>query len=448
MIKGKIYSAKGIAEIVNGELIGDDCSIEQISLNSKEKSVLGHCFFAIKGEKFDGENFVLEAVKNGAKIVVSSKREPTIYTKIYVRDTKEALYKLAKYNIGNTKIIGVTGSVGKTTIKELASAVLSKKYSVSATYENYNNEIGVSLTLLGIKDEDFCVVEMGMRGLGEIELLARISTPEISIISNAGTAHIERLGSEENILKAKAEILKHTKKHAIVPSEKRFKGIDYKNLKVSFIGEQKGVYSDWFNIENEGISFNIIDNNLNKEYNAFIHSFYPHDIQNALFAYELGRVCNVPAEKIIDGIFEFKNYKNRGSIQKIRNFELINDSYNASLESVKASIIGLLGLCKKKNKIPFVVLGDMLENGDFSEKYHLEIGAFLRKNNVENLVTFGCLSQKICEGLGGGIHFDSYEKIIDYLKENVNENHIALIKASRRLSFEKIIEGLKQKNEN
>jgi UDP-N-acetylmuramoyl-tripeptide--D-alanyl-D-alanine ligase len=192
-----IFDSIKIADVLNSKLIGENKKIEDITLNSKEQLNKTTCFFAIRGEKYDGNNFISEAVKNGAGLIVTNVKPNIEVPYILVDDTKIALGILGKHNKGGTKIVGITGSAGKTTTKEMIKALLSQKYNVYATRLNENNEIGVAKTLLRIKNHDFCIVEMGMRGLGEIRYLSSIAEPDISVITNAGTAHLERLGTKE-----------------------------------------------------------------------------------------------------------------------------------------------------------------------------------------------------------------------------------------------------------
>mgnify|MGYP003305247738 CR=1 FL=1 len=214
MISIKPRKASEIAEIVSGVLLGEDILIDRISLSSNERMGEGCCFVAIKGEKYDGNDFIEDALKNGASLVICE-RKSSCDACITVDNTRIALLKLAAASKGDTKIIGITGSVGKTTVKNMIISVLSQKYKVTGTSENQNNEIGVALTMLGITNEDFCVLEMGMRALGEIDLLSSYALPETAVITNAKTSHIELLGNEENILQAKLEILNYKPKNKL-----------------------------------------------------------------------------------------------------------------------------------------------------------------------------------------------------------------------------------------
>ena len=449
MIKTKLYRASKIAEIVNGELIGEDCLIEQVCFDSREIMGEKSLFFAIKGEKYDAECFVDEAIKNGARVVVSSKKRAVNATQIYVENTKKALFDLACYNKGKTEVIGVTGSVGKTTIKQMICSVLSKKYKVYATLENHNNEIGVAQTLLGITNEKYCVIEMGMRGKGEIDFLSRLCEPYISVISNVGSAHLGKLGTEEAIFEAKCEIISNTKVYVIVPNEWRFKCLNYGSSKPVFIGEGADAYVCNINYLKKGISFDVFDKKFKKIIPMRLDSVYEHDAQNCAFAYMVGRLCDVPLKNIKSGILEFKNCKNRGELVSIGAISIINDTYNASFESVKGALQGLLQISQVQSKRSIALLGDMLEMGENSAEFHKKIGEFARKIGIYNVIAIGEFSSQICDGFGGGIMLKSNQEAVNYIAENLGNGDILLIKASRGMYFEKILEGLKEKiNEN
>lgn len=447
MIKTKRYKASEIAEIVGGKLVGEDRIIEYISFDSREENEVPFLFFPIKGKKYDAEEFVEQAINNGAKIVVTKQIRVCSCSIILVEDTNEALFKLAHFNIGNTKVIGVTGSNGKTTVKEMIYCVLSQKYRVSATKENLNNEIGVSQTLLSIIDEEYCVVEMGMRGKGEIAFLAKLANPSICVITNAGSAHLEKLGSKKNIFYAKCEILKYTKDVAILPNERRFRKVSKNVARCVYIGASGELDADNKNQDSYGIKYEITVRDSDKKISAYIHSIYEHDIRNSLFAFAVGKACNIPEKDIIQGIFEFKNFKNRGSVIKIGEITLIDDSYNSSYESLKSTVIGALEISKIEKKNLYVVLGDMLEIGKKSKKYHKKIGKFLRKNDIFNVISIGKYSKCIIKGFRDGIICQTIEEIIHFISKNLSKEDMVFLKASRKMHFEKIIEGLKN-NEN
>ena len=293
MIDGLSYLCSEIADFVNGKLIGNDEIIEAITTNSKESSRLPFCFFAIKGKKFNGAEFINEAIQNGAKLIITQEEINCSVTAIYVEDVVRALGLLAKRHKGNTKIIAITGSNGKTTTKDMVISVLKTKYTVCGTKANLNNEIGVALTLLSIKNEEFCVVEMGMRALGEIEWLSYISQPEVGVITNCATAHLEKLGNRKNIFKAKTEILKYVKKYAILPNEKRFKTLNCRRINKIYIGEEENC-----KIKNIKRSKNALIFDIGSCKSIKIDSFYEHDLNNALIAYLIGKLYHLTDTEI------------------------------------------------------------------------------------------------------------------------------------------------------
>ena len=253
MIEYKAYACE-IASRVNGRLSGDDCLIEAISIDTRENVERPFCYFAIRGENYDGHNFIEEAINNGAVLIIAEKKIDVDASVIYVENTVKALGYLAKNTKRMAKIIGITGSVGKTTTKDLIISVLKQKYNVTGTKYNYNNEIGVALTLLSIKNEEICVLEMGARGKGDIKWLTYISQPEIAIITNCGKSHIEYFGSEREIFNEKIEILNENCNAIVVPNEKRFKEYEFKNTYPIFVGANGDFYFDKVRLKKSGTS--------------------------------------------------------------------------------------------------------------------------------------------------------------------------------------------------
>jgi len=435
------YSYNDIERAVDGKLVGKNGAVCALSINSKEKSSLGHCFFAIKGKKYNGINFVKEAISNGAKLIVAQEKISSTVPVIYVENTTKALGLLGKKHKGNTKIIGITGSNGKTTTKNMVISVLNTKYSVTGTLSNNNNEIGAALTLLSIKKEDFCVVEMGMRGIGEIEWLSYISEPETSIITNCGSSHIGILESEENIFKAKTEILNFTKKNAILPSEERFKNLLIKALNRIYIGENGDYKVKNLRYRNPYLIFDV--GNCS---NIKIHSLYEHDAANAAFAYALGKAYGIEDRLIKKGLINFKKEISRGDIVKINGIEIVNDCYNASYESTRSAIISIERQYYKMGKKVAVLLGDMMELGNKSEQFHFEIGKLCKEVGIQKMFVYGSYSEYYLKGFGGGERIGCYDSIVDHLFSELNEEYVLLVKASNAMNFQKIIEKMREYN--
>lgn len=443
MISVKARKASEIAKIVDGKLYGEDFLIDKISFNSKEKMQSGCLFIGIRGKNYDGNDFISEAIENGADLVITDRHNLSKCC-IVVCNTLDALLKLASSSIGNTKIIGITGSVGKTTVKNMIISVLGQKYRVIGTKENENNEIGVAKTLLKIKNEDFCVVEMGMRGIGEIDLLSSVSRPELVVITNVKASHIERLGSEENILNAKLEILNYEPKYAVLPNDIRIVGRDFGKIIPFFVEEDVDKYNHTF-FEN-GIEF-FVNNGENNPLKMKIYSFFLHNIHNAEIAYRVGKIYGLGDDEIAAGLISFKQDKMREEYLEINGITVINDCYNSSYESLKSSLNSLVSYANLKGKRPNALIGDILELGKYGKEIHRKIGYLCKELKIHGLYLYGNESNYISAGAGYGEIFDCKEELIRELCRKLDKNDVLLVKASRGLMLEKVIEGMKKFNE-
>lgn len=439
MIKTKCYSAKEISQILSYSPSFDDFFIDTITINSKEKTEKNACFFAINGKKFNGHNYINEAIKNGAKLIVASERIDANVPVIYVNDTIKALGKLAQHNKGKTKVVGITGSVGKTTTKDMIASVLKEKYSVISTEGNLNNEIGVPLTLLKIKNENFAVIEMGMRARGEIDYLASISRPETAIITNSLSSHIERLKTRNNIFLAKKEILNYFPKYAVLPNDERFKCLDLQGVTMFFVGEQDSAYISDYEYTSDGIIFSVNKNNKIK-----LNTFFRHNLDNALFAYIVGKIYKLNDTEIKNGLEKFKSTQMHEQYLNLKGITVINDCYNASFESVKSAIYALKEYCKINNKRMNVLLADILEAGDESEKIHFEIGRLCKNEGVYHMYAYGKYASSLISGFDGGFCFENKQEISRTILRELNSKDVILIKASRNMHLEEIIEDMKE----
>lgn len=436
MIDISILKASEIARIINGELYGEDVEINKISIDSRENLDKNTCFWGIKGKKFDGNEFTLEAENKKAGLIVSNKR--TIEgSHIYVRDTRIALELLAKSRIKNTKIVALTGSVGKTTVKNMIISVLSQKYITCGTQGNQNNEIGVLLTLLKIKNEDFCVVEMGMRNRGEIDYLASVAKPETVIITNALTSHIERLKSKNNIFLAKCEILNYSPKNAILPFEKRFVNLNIDNMNLYYVGENSSCRIGNFRQNNNEIVYEIIDEENIKTMK--IYSLFLHNIQNSLFAYKVGRIYGLTDEEIREGLLNYKQDKYREEYKRIDGITIINDSYNASYESMASALCSLKKYCIQTNKTPCALLGDILELGKCSQEIHEKIARLCKELGIKKLFYKGENYKIFKKHLENTILIDASRESFRYIKQYLNSDDVLLVKGSRNMNLEKIL---------
>ncbi|MBQ7352881.1 MAG: UDP-N-acetylmuramoyl-tripeptide--D-alanyl-D-alanine ligase [Clostridia bacterium] len=435
-------NAADIAMKMSGSLIGEDCEIEAISTDTREKLECSFCFIAIKGERFDGHQYIEQAIKNGASLIVSERKieKDVPIPIIYVKNTVRALGLLAKNTKRKAKVIGVTGSVGKTSTKDLIISVLKEKYSVIGTEKNFNNEIGVPMTLLSVKNEDYCVLEFGARKKGDIKWLSFIAEPSIVVITNCGTSHIEFFGSEEAIFKEKTKIINENCCTAIVPSEKRFIEHNYRNVKPIFIGSNGDFSYKKIKIHNDGIVGNLFAGKkrvIRIKYNTISKNSF----ENTIYAYVVGHLCGLSKKKIKLGIKKCKTSKHRLEILNVKTNIIIDDTYNASYESTISSIDALSELSKLKRKDSVCILGDMLELGEKSKELHYKIGCYCKDKNISELYASGNYANEIISGNGFGTRFLSLEDITESIKKR--KNCVFLIKASRKMGFEKIVEEMK-----
>lgn len=461
----KSLTVKDIITVCDGKLICGNA--EQVCENfSKDTRQIneGDVYVGIKGEKFDGSLFYEEALKQGAKVCLLEEIElqEEVYqnyqdaTIITVKDTLKALQKLASYkrSLYDIPVIAITGSVGKTSTKDMVASVVMQSYHVLKTKGNYNNQIGLPLTILGLKDHTALVVEMGMSEAGEISKLTNIAKPNICVITNVGTAHIGNLGSRENILKAKLEILEGLSKDGTLV-------INNDNDLLHKWNMENNTYQVFdFGIENQS---KVMAKDINlKEYESnfltningeTVEVTVPvsgvHFVYNALCAICVGETLHISKEHILKGIKEFELSKNRMEIiENEDGVKIINDCYNANFDSMKASIESL---CRMNAKQKIAVLGDMLELGEYSKDLHEKVGIEVAKNKIDLLITVGkearnIAKQAIMEGMDQDkiYHLETIEEAIRVIKEQSQKGDAILVKASNGMNFKRIVEAIRK----
>ena len=425
-------------------------------VTDSRKIIPGSLFIALKGEKFNGEDFAIEAINKGAAGVIVSQdcpqdKLPSSGLVLKVEDTLAAYQSFArvwreKFNI---PVVAITGSNGKTTTKDLTAAALSALGDVQKTSGNFNNEIGVPITLLGINENHkAAVVEIGMRGLGQIESLAKVVKPNIGIATMVGETHIELLGSIENIAKAKRELVEAIKEGGTV-----ILNADDSNVIAMKSHVNSGVKVITFGIENEAnvkaVKITTGDSSTNfvvrcngNNYEFEIPMLGRHNVSNALAAISAGIAVGLSIEEIINGIKNLSKTKMRFEIVERHGLHIINDAYNASPASMRAAIKTTAEIAKGRK---IAVLGDMLELGDISEKVHREVGEEAAKNNFDVLITLGTLGKFIAEGAKvAGLKTiyttDTHEEAAKHLCNLLVEGDTILFKGSRGMQMEKIIE--------
>ncbi len=428
-----------------------DIYVDKICSDTR-KITQGSLFVAIKGENFDGHDFIDKAFELGANAVISHKEIDTDKPVILVEDTRKALLSLARHNRMNVDalIVGVTGSVGKTSTKDMIACVLNAKYNTYKTKGNLNNDIGLPHSLLELDESfDAAVIEMGMSNFGEIELLSTTTLPNIAVITNIGVSHIENLGSRDGILKAKMEI----KEGLGCASPLVLNGDDDKLITVRGTVENPVMY---YGIENKDCDVygkNIVQNSDETEfdivyddnqYHAKIPTIGKHNVMNALCAFGVARLAGIDADKIITSFMDYKPSGMRQNIVKHNGYTVIEDCYNASPDSMKASLSVLRDIkCDGKR---IAVLGDMLELGQYSEKAHESVGKMVVDSNADILFCYGEQAKYIAKGAQNSkvqINcFEDINELVNELVKTVSKGDVVVFKASHGMHLEKAIEGL------
>lgn len=457
----KEINVKDILNITNAELIigNEELICENFSKDTRTLQK-GDIYIGIKGENFDGNLFWKQALDNGAEVVIIqdieiSKAEMENYsnkTIIKVDDTLKALYEIAKYkrSLYDIPVIAVTGSVGKTSTKDIIASVVSTKYLTLKTEGNNNNNIGLPLTILKLKNHEALVIEMGMNHSGEISLLTEIAKPTLAVITNIGTSHIGNLGSRENILKAKLEILEGMENpKIIINNDNDLLHEWYKDNKTNLeiytygIDNESDVIAKNINLKEEKSEFEAIskDENINIE----VPVGGTHFVYNALCAIKVGKCLDISNEQIRNGIANFQLTKKRMDIKKLENGAIIiNDAYNASYESMKVS---LEYLSKYTGERKIAVLGDMFELGEYSIELHKKVGKEVAQNNIDILICTGEYSKYIIEEAKKNNKVQTYymnnnEQIVEKLSQELKNGDVVLVKASNGMKFFEICQKL------
>ncbi|WP_321329318.1 UDP-N-acetylmuramoyl-tripeptide--D-alanyl-D-alanine ligase [uncultured Ilyobacter sp.] len=411
----------------------ESVDIENVCMDSREVKK-GSLFFAIKG----GNNHVEEAIKNDAALVVYDSKDLLIKDEkaILTEDTISFMQRLAKdYRKSNkTKVVAITGSNGKTTTKDMVYSVLSQRFRTKKTQGNHNNHIGLPYTILKAQPEDeILVLEMGMSGFGEIDLLCNIAFPDYGIITNIGESHLEYLKSKENVFKAKGELLKyvHSENTIIFGDDYYLKNIP--GIKVGYGDENTFKISEF--IENDkGAQFKL----AGKSYQIPVNG--EHNVINASFAVALGLKMGLSVSEIEKGLEEVELTPMRfQKIEKGKNL-YINDAYNANPTSMKLAVETFDKLYNKK-VCKIIVLGDMLELGEKSEEYHKNIKDYLVRTKADYIFLYGSEMKNLCSVCQEDkrVHYFEDKASISEKIESIKEKSVILLKGSRGMKLEEII---------
>ena len=464
--KKDVFTFNSISDILDAPN-RRDAAVRSITTDSRDTES-GSLFVAIKGDRFDGNDFIKQAIARGAEAVVAERMpfgmDPGEEERvILVKDSVAALGKLAKAYKERIcpKTIAVTGSVGKTTTKEFIYAVCASKYLTHKSDGNFNNEIGMPLSLLSMPETtQVCVLEMGMSQAGEIARMTRVAEPDIAVITNIGNSHIENLGSRENICRAKLEIVEGMSE----------KGCVILNADEPMLFAQKGklkqkiIFVSMSNPQADYRALNIREYEDNTDFdlvaggrvvtNIHIPTIGLHNVFDAAFAFALGEQIGLSDDDIKRGLASFRNTGMRQNIYEYNGYTLIEDCYNAGPESMKAAVDVLIKLAEKNGVSSVAVLGDMRELGDYSKQLHMEIGRIVASKRVTNLVTFGREAENIALGAINHAYKPDNISINNNIEnpagaaraiyELAGKGDAILFKASRAVRLERVIEEFKR----
>ncbi|MGV8984389.1 UDP-N-acetylmuramoyl-tripeptide--D-alanyl-D-alanine ligase [Clostridium sp.] len=451
----EIIEATGGEIIVKGDFDKNGILYNNVSIDTraiKDNDI----FIAIRGENFNANDFVIEASKKGSSICIvdeikfESEELSRNTAVIKVADTKKALRDLAKFYINklNLKVVGITGSTGKTSTKDLVAAVLSAKFKVFKTLGNFNNEIGLPLMIFKLdKSYDVAVLEMGMSDFGEIHNLCEVAKPDIAIITNIGMSHLENLKTRENILKAKMEITDYFMEDNILivnSDNDLLENISNSNYKVvkTGIDSEADFKACNLNIEENKITFSLMEGG-NLISNSFVVNIPGrHNILNSTLAVACGRTLGMSYDEITEGFKNLEATSMRLDIVKGEKFTVINDCYNASPDSMLAAIDVL---CDASGKSKIAILGTMRELGTGAFDAHKEVGEYAKRKNIDLLITLGEFNEAYKEGfndINKYKSFENYDDVVSFLEENIEKNAVVLVKASRYMKFEGIVSEL------
>lgn len=435
-----------IALATKGKVLGADVEINSVGTDSRAIES-GQLFVALKGENFDGHDYAAQSLQQGACAVMVS--QEVAGPAVLVKDTRLALGDLSAYwrNKFSMPVVAITGSNGKTTVKEMLASILKvaagDDAKVLATQGNLNNDIGLPLTMLKIEQQhEYAVLEMGMNHRGEIRYLTKLAKPNVALVNNAGSAHIGELGSYEAIAEAKGEIFEGLAKDgiAIINADDVFadfwKKLAAQNKQMTFgLNQQANVSARYqLNVMNSNIQMTTPIGNVNFD----LPAPGEHNVRNALAAATAALALNVPLNKIAEGLTHFAGVK--GRLQSKAGFagaKVIDDTYNANPLSMKAAIDVLAG----NQGTRIFVMGDMAELGDDAAEMHAEIGAYAKAAKIQTFYALGQLTPEATKAFGAsGKHFERVETLVDALRKEMNSNVTVLVKGSRSARMERVVD--------
>ena len=451
----KAMTLDTVVAAVHGQLIRGtgEHSVARVSHDSR-KAGEGDLFFAIIGDRFDGHDFISRAAENGCRsFIISHTRwiqegEAEGLDLILVEDTRKALQELAAWSVRDMGLltIGFTGSTGKTSTKDMMYYVCSQKYKTGRTLGNFNNDIGMPLTVLSFpEDTEAAVLEMGMDHFGEIDTLARIARPRIALITNIGISHMENLGSREGIMKAKMEITNYFDENSTLIISTGKDLLRRENIRGSYRLVTTGteetddyVIAGVRDAEDGGISFTMHHGGDEQAFHLPVPG--RHNALNAALAVAAGELLGIPMRQAADALRHMTLTGGRLTMKKNKDLLIIDDTYNASPDSMH-SAVDVLSSVKGKRHI--AIFGDMYELGKDSPSWHREVGAYAASKDVEAVYAIGDEARYIALGAGEkGSYFASKQAFCEDLRRRIGRNAAVLVKGSRGMAMEEIVAAL------
>ncbi|MFA5389616.1 MAG: UDP-N-acetylmuramoyl-tripeptide--D-alanyl-D-alanine ligase [Candidatus Omnitrophota bacterium] len=452
-----MFTVRDILGAVKGKLLSGSLDEILTGLSTDTRKIKkGELFVAIKGGNFDGHSFILDAVAKGAGGVLVQEggitnanfKLPDV-SFISVSDSIKALGDIGSFHRArfNIPVIGITGSNGKTTTKEMITVILNKKFNTLKNFGTENNNIGVPMTLMRLNSEhNIAVLEMGTNHLGEIRRLSEIAGPTMAIITNVGPSHLEYLEDVETVLKAKVEIFEHMAKDAklIMNADDDSLRSIKTNLKTIWFGfdKESDFYADKINLEPDGITFR-----LNGKWDISLGVLGRHNVYNALAAIACAWDFGVPIEDIKDALKEFRVPNMRMEVKRFGDIKIINDTYNANPQSMKQAIEALRDMTTEGRKV--LVAGDMLELGTLSGRFHHLVGKQAAESGVDLIVAVGKLAEYVSKGAQEAGMSERKIKLCAVTKEAcekvaslIKKGDTILVKGSRAMKMEGIVDEL------
>ncbi|MEE0920298.1 MAG: UDP-N-acetylmuramoyl-tripeptide--D-alanyl-D-alanine ligase [Lachnospiraceae bacterium] len=468
----KNMTLQNMANAVNGELhieniaegiLKDSTLAKGVVLDSR-KVEEGYIFVATRGERVDGHSFIDSVFEKGAMGVICEQAPQNPKgAYILVKDSFQALKDLAAFYRQqlNIKVVGITGSVGKTSTKEFIASVLEQKYITQKTQGNFNNEVGLPLTVLGLKQDcRMAVLEMGISDFGEMHRLSSIAKPDTCVITNIGQCHLENLGTRDGILKAKTEIFDFMNPEGNVclngGDDKLITVKEVHGKKPLFFGMNKSddceIYAtEYINkgLDGSSVKIHVDTESLKEEFYVHIPLPGEHMVYNALAATAVGITYGLNTDEIKNGIEKVQAVGGRSNVIRSEKYTIIDDCYNANPVSMKAAIDLMASTPVKSGVKRIAVLGDMFELGTDEKQLHYEVGQYAAQRNLEIIICIGDLCKNLYEGaksventVSRAYYYVDKESFLDEINNIISNGDIILIKASHGMHFEEIVNKL------